>query len=166
MKKLLLIPVLLLTLTLGWSLGPNRAEAHSDHRRDSIVGAWYVDAVGAPYVPHQFTFHSDGIVLTTNPTNVQEDPNAPHGGANDSVGMGTWRLAKEHGKRYVVGTFEQLNANADDHMPADKLSVTFKVSVDDGGFEGPAIAKLGGLTAPATLEGTRILIDQDALDDL
>lgn len=166
MKKLLLIPLLLLTLTLGWTVSDNRAGAHSEHSTKSIVGAWRVDAIGAPYVPHLFTFHADGTMLTTNPTNVQEDPGDPHGGTNDSVGMGTWKIIKDNDKRYVVGTFEQLNAYADDHTPADMLSVTFKLAVDHDEFDGPAMAKLGPFTAPATLEGTRILVDQDAADDL
>lgn len=164
MKKLLLIPLVLVALTLGWALGPSRAGASNDGKE--IVGAWEVDAIGAPYVPHLFTFHADGTMLTTNPTNVQEDPEADHGGTNDSVGMGTWELRNEGGTKYIVGTFEQLNAFADNHEPADKLSVTFKLTVDDDAFEGPAIAELGPFTAPATLEGTRILIDEDALSGL
>lgn len=103
---------------------------------------------------------------TTNPTNVQEDPEAEHGGTNDSLGMGVWELVDENGTKYVVGTFEQLNAFADNHEPADKLSVTFKLTVDDDTFEGPAIAELGPFTAPATLEGSRILVDEDALAGL
>lgn len=125
-----------------------------------------MDAIGAPYVPHLFTFHADGTMSTTNPTNVQEDPEAEHGGTNDSLGMGVWELVDENGTKYVVGTFEQLNAFADNHEPADKLSVTFKLTVDDDTFEGPAIAELGPFTAPATLEGSRILVDEDALAGL
>jgi hypothetical protein len=166
MKKLLLIPLLLATLTVGWAMGPSRAAADPDHNGTGIVGAWEVDAIGAPYEPHLFTFHADGTVLTTNPTNVQEDPSAPHGGTNDSVGMGNYKIVNENGTKYVVGTFEQLNAFADDHTPADKLSVTFKLTVEGDTFEGPAIAELGPFTAPATLEGTRIMIDEEALDTL
>ncbi|MGH9250339.1 MAG: hypothetical protein ACRD0W_12570, partial [Acidimicrobiales bacterium] len=89
----------------------------------SIVGAWRVDAEGAPFVPHLFTFTKDGLVLTTNPTNVQEDSQ----NLNDSVGMGTWRKGK-HG--IVEGTFVQLNAFADTHLPGPELRVTFRVEVD------------------------------------
>jgi hypothetical protein len=165
MKKSLIIAVLLLTLTVGWAISSSRATAGSDHQ-SGIVGAWRVDANGAPYAPHEFVFHSDGTMLTTNPTNVQEDPNEPHGGTNDSVGMGTWELVNDHGHKYVVGTFEQLNAFADDHTEADSLAVTFKLSVDGDEFTGPALAKLGALSGPATLNGERMTIDWDAADDL
>lgn len=166
MKKLLLIPVLLVALTVGWAPGPSQAGAEGGNADKKIVGAWEVDAIGAPYVPHLFTFHDDGTMLTTNPTNVQEDPEAENGGTNDSVGMGVWEVLNEGGQKYIVGTFEQLNANANDHTPADKLSVTFKLSVEDDSFDGPAIAELGPFTAPATLEGTRIVLDEDALSGL
>lgn len=131
-----------------------------------IVGAWYVDAIGAPYVPHQFTFHADGTLLTTNPTNVQENPNSPHGGTNDSVGMGAWRIVTERRRRYVIGTFKQLNAFAEGHAPTDTLSVSFRLVLHGDEFDGPAIAKLGDLSAPATLHGSRIVIDEAAIEEL
>jgi hypothetical protein len=77
MKKLLLIPLILLTLTVGWALGPAQADATNDGKE--IVGAWEVTA-DAPYPPHLFTFHADGTMTTTNPTNVQDSPTAPRGG--------------------------------------------------------------------------------------
>jgi hypothetical protein len=140
--------------------------ASAEHPAD-IVGAWEVTAV-APYAPHLFTFNSDGTMLSTNPTNVQESPARPHGGTNDSVGMGTWKVVNEHGDRYVVGTFEELNAFVDNHQPADTLSVSFKVMVRDGGngFDGPASATVGGETDPSHLTGTRIAVDQAAVDAL
>jgi hypothetical protein len=156
------IVVIVLVVALGWGW-----MAWSDSKNKDIVGAWEVAAEGAPYVPHLFTFASDGTVFTTNPTNVQEDPSAPNGGTNDSVGMGTWRVEKIDGKNYVVGTFEQLNALADTHEPTDKLFVTFKISLEgDDAFGGPAMAKLGDLSAPANLDGTRIKVDESTLDDL
>ena len=92
------------------------------------VGAWQVAAIGAPYVPHLFTFNSDGTMLTTNPTNVQENPSAPHGGTNDSVGMGAWeRTSKDN----IKGTFYQLNAFADNHQPTDSLEVRFRIQILD-----------------------------------
>lgn len=164
MKKLLL-PLAILTLTLGLAGGGfSRASAHHDEQ--DLVGAWSVDAQGAPYAPHLFTFNEDGTMLTTNPTNVQEDSAAPHGGSNDSVGMGAWKFKKTHDKDTFIGTFYQLNANADDHTPTDSLSVSFKIKVNGDSFDGTAMAKLGSLTAPATLHGDRLKIDKDAVDAL
>lgn len=167
-KKIIIVPVILAALTGGWIFTSAKASAGNDwdYHTKAIVGAWEVQAIGAPYEPHLFTFHIDGTMTTTNPTNVQEDPSAPHGGTNDSVGMGKWKYTKKDGQRYIVGTFEQLNAFADDHTPTDKLSVTFKIKVDGDTFEGPAIAKQGALSAPATLEGKRIMIDQTTLNEL
>ena len=165
-KQVVLVPLVLVALTLGWALAPGSAKAGSDHNSGGIVGAWEVDAVGAPYVPHLATFHSDGTMSITNPARVQEDPSDPHGGTNDSIGMGTWKLVNDHGKKYVVGTFEELNAFTDNHEPTDTLSVSFKLTVHDDSFTGPAVAHLGPFSAPATLTGSRIVVDQDAVDTL
>lgn len=167
MKKLLLIPVFIATLILGLVVGQVGVNADNQSHPKDVVGAWFVDAAGAPYVPHLFTFNSDGTMLTTNPTNVQENSGDPHGGTNDSVGMGIWRVENSgHGQKYVVGTFKQLNANADDHAPTDTLSVTFKLVMNGDQFSGPAQAKLGPFTAPASLSGNRIQVDQEAADSL
>lgn len=132
-----------------------------------IVGVWEVDAV-APYRPHLFTFHADGTMTTTNPTNVQENPSAPHGGTNDSLGMGVWRVEKKGNDRYVVGTFEQLNAFADNHQPTDKLSVSFKVKLTNGGngFDGPASATVGADTLGSHLTGIRLTVNETAVQAL
>jgi hypothetical protein len=142
------------------------AEA-ADNSATDIVGVWEVDA-DAPYRPHLFTFHGDGTMTTTNPTNVQENASQPHGGTNDSLGMGVWTVVKDHGQRYVIGTFEQLNAFADNHQPTDKLSVSFRVQLthNGNGFEGPASARVGADTFPSHLTGTRVDIDQAAVDAL
>jgi hypothetical protein len=166
MKKLLLIPLVLAILSVGMAFNSVRTNADGSDNPQNIVGAWEVDAEGAPYRPHLFVFHDDGTMLTTNPTNVQENPSAPHGGTNDSVGMGVWEVLNEGGQKYVVGTFEQLNAFADDHTPADKLSVTFKLSVDGDDFAGPAFATQGEFGGPATLTGERIVVDEAVLDTL
>jgi hypothetical protein len=167
MKKLLLIPLILLTLTVGWALGPAQADASNDGKE--IVGAWEVTA-DAPYAPHLFTFHADGTVLTTNPTNVQDSPTAPRGGTHDSVGMGQWEVQNEEGQKVIVGTFEQLNAFADNDEPAPTLEVSFKVRLANDGstFEGPAVVRLGGeVVDDSSLEGTkRIVVNQADVDSL
>jgi hypothetical protein len=131
-----------------------------------LVGAWEVTADGAPYQPHLFIFHADGTMITTNPTNVQENATKTHGGTNDSLGMGTWKCVK--GKTpSIVGTFMQLNANADDHTPTDSLSVTFKITASKDAFSGKAAVKVGDMQVPgATLTGKRIAIDKTALGTL
>lgn len=130
---------------------------------NNIVGAWFVDAEGAPYRSHQFVFTRDGIVLTTNPTNVQDGGTDP---TTDSVGMGVWR--RENYKTFV-GTFYQENAIQPDKIPAARLRVTFRVTVasDSMTFEGPAIAGLEGIGGGfATLHGSRLIVDEDALLEL
>lgn len=166
-KKLFVVPLLIAVLTFGLAFS-GMAVANTNHSNDArraIVGAWEVTAV-APYAPHLFTFHADGTMSTTNPTNVQEDVNAPHGGTNDSLGMGAWGVQRDNGHTYIIGTFEQLNAYADNHEPTDKLSVSFKISVDGDSFDGPAVAELGSDTVPSHVTGTRITVDQTAVDSL
>ena len=170
-KKLLLIPILATVITFGLAVSANAnyGSGHGDFNRhfsdDTIVGVWEVDA-DAPYKQHLFTFHADGTMTTTNPTNVQENASDAHGGTNDSLGMGVWKTQKKNGVRYVVGTFEQLNAFADDHQPTDTLSVSFKITVDGDTFDGPAKVKLGALTDGSHITGKRLKIDQAAIDSL
>ncbi len=166
-RRLLLIPVLLAAVTLGWALTGTRATADNTEQKD-IVGAWLVDA-DAPFRPHLFTFHADGTMTTTNPTNVQENPLAPHGGTNDSLGMGSWKLQKENNTDYFVGTFWQLNAFADNHQSTDTLKVSFKVQLTNNGqgFDGPAVVHLGTDVFSSHITGTeRVVVDQGAVDSL
>lgn len=168
MKKRLLLPVFAVAvLALGMVTFNNGKSVSANQDSKDVVGVWEVDA-DAPYRPHLFTFHEDGTMTTTNPTNVQENAQAAHGGTNDSLGMGVWHLANQHGKRYVVGTFEQLNAFADNHQPTDKLSVSFKVQLtaNGNGFSGPASAHIGSQTVPSHLAGTRVQVDESAVNAL
>jgi len=167
MKKLVATAVMgVAVVTAGFGLASARSTVSANSAAD-ITGVWEVTAV-APYAPHLFTFNSDGTMLSTNHTNVQENPAKPHGGTNDSVGMGVWRVVNQHGHRYVVGTFEELNALADNHQPTDKLSVSFKVQVSNNGdsFDGPASATVGSETDPSRLTGTRVVVDNDAVNAL
>lgn len=167
MKKLI-IAVFVMAVTAGAGVVVLSQPSLADQAQPKdIVGVWEVDAV-APYRPHLFTFHSDGTMTTTNPTNVQENPAAPHGGTNDSLGMGVWRAEKKGNGRYVVGTFEQLNAFADNHQPTDKLSVSFKVKLTSGGngFDGPASATVGADTLPSHLTGVRVKVNEAAVNSL
>jgi hypothetical protein len=169
MKKLMLpLVVSVMAIALALSVASlARADTDNSSNNSSIVGVWSVDA-DAPYRPHLFTFYSDGTMLSTNPTNVQENPAAPHGGTNDSVGMGVWRVEKNKNERVVVGTFKELNAFADNHQPTDTLSVSFKVKLsnDANSFDGPASATLGADTFPSHLTGTRVVLDKAAVNAL
>src|SRR5579862_3939401 len=109
-KKFLVVPALLVAVAGGAAL-PVLRRAQADSPTLDIVGAWEVTAQ-APYAPHLFTFNADGTMLSANPTDVQVNPSAPHGGTNDSLGMGTWQAVNDQGTRYVEGTFEELNATA------------------------------------------------------
>lgn len=134
-------------ITLIWGAKQAKANPSGD-----LVGAWQVDAVGAPYVPHQFVFTSDGIMLSTNPTNVQENPASPHGGTNDSLGMGAWR---KDGSGFV-GTFYELNAFADNHQPTDTLEVRFRITVDGDHLTGDWL--IVAFDARGTFDGHRLLV--------
>lgn len=169
MRKIVMASLIAGALLAGGGVAISRpVAANSDNpHASSIVGVWEVDA-DAPYRPHLFSFHDDGTLSTTNPTNVQESVAAPHGGTNDSVGMGVWKLTKEYGQSFVVGTFEELNAFVDNHQATDTLSVSFKLKVNHDGndFDGPASAKLGTDMFPSHLTGKRLKINQAAVSDL
>lgn len=167
MKKTMITALAAATIvTAGFGVTALRGTASADYPSD-IVGTWEVTAV-APYAPHLFTFNRDGTMLSTNPTNVQESATKPDGGTNDSVGMGEWRVVTLQSGRYIEGTFEELNALADTHQPTDKLSVSFKVALSDNDmtFDGPASATVGSETDPSHLTGTRLAIDQAAINKL
>ncbi|HSX33404.1 MAG TPA: hypothetical protein VLF91_03650 [Candidatus Saccharimonadales bacterium] len=169
MKKFAIVPAavgVVAGLVLGVSGGLVTAD-NGNGNGGNIVGVWEVDAA-APYRPHLFTFNADGTMISANPTNVQESPNAPHGGTNDSLGQGVWTTVNVAGTKYVEGTFEELNAFADNHQPTDTLSVSFKLQMtnNDQGFDGPASATLAGQTFPSHLTGVRVNIDQAAVDAL
>lgn len=162
MKRLMIHATAALVLAAG--AAQNATAAGCEQKQ--LVGAWQVTADGAPYQPHLFIFHADGTMLTTNPTNVQESATKAHGGTNDSVGMGAWKCIR--GKTpSIVGTFMQLNANADDHTPTESLSVTFRITTSKDGFSGKAAVKVGDIQVPgATLTGKRIVVDMTALGTL
>jgi len=166
LKKLIVSSLAIAVLAVGAVAFSSYTSAANAHPAD-IVGAWEVDA-DAPYRPHLFTFHADGTMTSTNPTNVQENVSRPHGGTNDSLGMGVWKVVQDGSDRYVVGTFEELNAFADNHQPTDTLSVSFRVELTNNGdgFDGPASATVGSDTFPSHLTGVRIHIDQNAVNAL
>ena len=74
----------------------------------SIVGAWRVDAEGAPFVPHMALFHADGTLLIHNP-----DAGNPQ--TSDSLGVGAWKVDGEH-PQTISGVFEEIMADRETHQ--------------------------------------------------
>jgi len=125
--------------------------------RAPIVGAWLLDAEGAPFVPHVAIFHADGTFLIDNP-----EAGDPH--SSDSLGVGAWMLDPHH-VGVVLGTFEEINADRASGHYVSRLLVTFTLTMQGANaFTGPAEAtyfapdgtKQNAQPYPAILIGTRI----------
>jgi len=112
------------------------------HKIRAFGGVYYVQAQ-APYVPHLMTFHDDGTMTSTNPTNVQDGPNAGVK-VTDSLGMGTWRWMRLQDGWRVLITMVQENALQPARARGPRLHVTALVDVLAQGdeFDGPAVAEL------------------------
>jgi hypothetical protein len=96
-----------------------QARANAD-----LVGVWLGDTADtAPYRDHLVTFHRDGTLDITNPTNVQQEAPGYGPGTTDSKGSGQWRWdAKRHA---VVWWFLELNSDAITHQPAESTKIVF-----------------------------------------
>lgn len=144
--------VFMLAITLVAVANPNAEAANGK----SIVGAWYVDTVGAPFVPHGITFHADGTLDLTN-------PDAAEAQNSSSAGMGAWVVTANDNAR---GRFFEVNADKTTNEFTSILVVTFEFTVTGDRFSGPAIATyfdgnqniIAG-PFPATLEGQRFTVD-------
>ena len=153
--------VAVMALSIGVLVSCGKKEAPP---RPAIIGAWTLTVEGAAFAPHQFVFLEGGVVLTTNPSRVQEKPDGT--GVNDSLGMGTWRATSKAIDTFE-GTFTQLNAIQGTGTPADTLIVTFRIKVVGDGFAGKAQAALSSNPTelfPATfINATRIKVDETML---
>lgn len=98
--------------------------------KKAIIGAWYVDTLGAPFAPHGISFHADGIVDLTN-------PDAAEATNSSSAGMGEWVATKNGFK----GVFIEVNADKGTNQFTTLLQVTFEVKVNGNTFQGPAEAR-------------------------
>jgi hypothetical protein len=125
---------------------------------DAIVGAWLLDAHGAPFVPHVAIFHADGTFLIDNP-----EAGDPH--TSDSLGAGAWKRDPQHANT-VIGQFQEINADRASAHYASRLVVTFTLTMTGADtFSGPAEAiyytpdgvKQNDQPYPAMLTGQRIL---------
>lgn len=120
-----------------------------------IEGSWRVETVGAPYPDHAMKFDADGGFVIHNPTGVQEDPDAPHGGTHDSIGVGAWELDGH----FILATFMELNAYVDNRQPAPDTTVTFKLKMaGQNEFTGVGVDSAG---RHVTVFGTRVMVDRE-----
>jgi hypothetical protein len=127
-------------------------------RDRGIVGAWYVDTVGAPFAPHAMIFHSDGTVQITNPDAAEKTNSS-------SAGYGAWKATRGG----FEGQFLEVNADKTTNLFTTNLMVTFRVVVHGDRFDGPAAATYYNRDGqpvqgpfPATLKGQRITTDSGA----
>src|SRR5438270_6525300 len=134
---------------------PMKARASNPN---SVVGVWYVNAVGAPFQPHLATFHSDGTMLIDN-------PEAGDTHTSDSAGMGPWQIDQNSTGNVIDGKFEEINADRTSGAFVSTLIVTYTITVNGNTFTGPAQATYYNPDGtfqqgpyPATLNGTRITL--------
>src|SRR5260370_22985170 len=79
---------LVLIITVGFialSSNHSKVSARAVGNPNSVVGVWFVNAVGAPFQPHLATFHSDGTMLIDN-------PEAGDSRTSDSAGLRPWQI--------------------------------------------------------------------------
>jgi hypothetical protein len=148
---------LLLSLTLAavlaFQFSPSQATADESKQ---IVGSWYVDAIGAPFVPHVMQFYTENSFIIHN-------PDAGNPSTSDSLGVGPWEKVDSD---TIRGKFVEPTADRETNDFVNNLVVTFEVTINGDTFTGPAEARyydadwnlLEG-PYPATLEGTRIKFD-------
>jgi hypothetical protein len=130
----------------------SRAKAH-------LVGVWLGNTADtAPYRDHLVTFHRDGTLDITNPTNVQQEAPGYGAGTTDSKGSGQWRWdAKRHA---VVWWFLELNSDAITHQPAESTKIVFITRFVGDRMVGKWAG--GGHTGTITLD--RLGVTQDEID--
>ena len=147
--------------------GAFQAEAAPLPQVTPITGTWYVDTVGAPFVPHGMIFHDDGTLGLTN-------PDAAEATNSSSAGMGSWAwVLLPSGGRGARGRFFEVNADKATNQFTSILVVTFEFVVSGDTFTGPATARYydgnRNLIAgpfPATLRGQRFAVDGPIPDPL
>jgi len=140
--------ILVALMTLGLV-----AQSQAGDKKD-IIGAWYVDTIGAPFAPHGISFHADGIIDLTN-------PDAAEATNSSSAGMGEWVATKDGFK----GSFFEVNADKTTNKFTTLLIVRFEVKVSGLTFRGPATAEyydgnrnLVNGPFPAMLKGQRFTV--------
>jgi hypothetical protein len=134
-------------------------DAEGSRARVDLVGVWLGNTGDtAPYRDHLVTFHDDGTLDITNPTNVQQEAPGYGAGTTDSKGSGQWRWdAKRHA---VVWWFLELNSDAITHQPAESTKIVFITRFAGGRLVGNWAG--GGHTG--TIELDRLGVTQSEID--
>jgi hypothetical protein len=159
MLRVVCVLALVIMVTVGFiALLNNHPTKASAANSNSVVGVWFVNALGAPFQPHLITFHSDGTMLIDNPE--AGDPNT-----SDSAGMGPWQIDQNGDGNVINGKFEEINADRTTNALVSTMIVTFTITVTGNTFTGPAQATyynpdgtVQGGPYPATLNGTRLTL--------
>lgn len=128
------IIVFVLAFAVGTTMAARGNEAEA--ATGKIVGAWYVDTIGAPFEPHGITFHADGTLDLTN-------PDAAEATNSSSAGMGEWVAVRIEGQPGARGSFFEVNADKGTNQFTTILVVRFQVrlsALQPGTFSGPATA--------------------------
>lgn len=153
----LTIAALLAVITIVAVAGGSSPAEATDRDR-GIVGAWYVDTVGAPFAPHAMIFHSDGTVQITNPDAAEKTNSS-------SAGYGSWKAVRGG----FAGQFLEVNADKTTNQFTSNLIVRFRITLHGDRFDGPADATYYNSDGnavqgpfPATLKGQRISVDSGA----
>ena len=157
--RVVCVLALALIVVMGYmALSGNHLMKARASNPNSVIGVWYVNAVGAPFQPHIATFHSDGTMLIDNP-----EAGDPH--TSDSAGMGPWQVDPNGNGNVYDGKFEEINADRTTNQFVSTLIVTFTITVTGNTFTGPAQANYynpdGSFQQgpyPATLNGTRLTL--------
>jgi hypothetical protein len=161
--KVAVLPIAVALTASGVIVGEAQASTNQTliqaiTKSQRVEGAWYVDTLGAPFTPHLFAFHNDGILHVTFPDAAEKNNSA-------GMGIGAW---DKTGKRYA-GKFIENNADKRTNLFTSNLIVTFVITVDGNTFSGPAQASYFGANGqllegpfPATLKGQRITLDSAA----
>jgi len=106
----------------------------NEHRWTWITGAWYFEAIGAPFPPHVMIFNSDKTLISSNPDRGEANNSA-------SSGIGVWdheNLSERHHSPQFRGRFIEVNADPVNHQHSSNLIVDFMVTLTGDRFEGPA----------------------------
>jgi hypothetical protein len=149
----------LAVLVVGISTYGILAVSSAQAADQQITGAWYVDTVGAPFTPHLFAFHADGILGITFPDAAEATNSA-------GMGIGVWRKLEN----VITGKFLENNADKATNKFTSNLVVTFTVTnLTQTTFRADAQASYFNAAGvridgpfPATLKGQRITFGSNA----
>jgi hypothetical protein len=126
---------------------------------DPMAGTLWMVTADAPYAPHMFAFSADGLMISTNPSNVQENKKGT--GEHDSLGIGYWH-ARPDGL-YDIDFFE-LNSkqlrdpHTDKAVPTDTLEVRATVQLNGDKFTSTTAGVFfnNQQAAPTSVKGTLV----------